>query len=74
MRSALMISVSGVCAQAVGVGSGVPMVTEMGVGCLGQLVPTGCGIYRCAVAASCGVIPEADVQASRILQRSEKKN
>jgi hypothetical protein len=63
-----MVSVAWVRAQAVRARAGLPLVTEVGVGCLGQLVPARGGVDRRAVAAPGCVVAETYVQAARVLR------
>jgi hypothetical protein len=65
-----MVPVTRVCAQAVRAGAGLPLVTEVGVWCLGQPVPAGGGVDRRAVAAPGRVVAETYVQAARVLRQN----
>jgi hypothetical protein len=65
-----MVPVAWVCAQAVRARAGLPLVTEMGVGCLSQRVPAGSCVDRRAVAAPGRVVVETYVQATRVLRQN----
>jgi hypothetical protein len=63
-----VVPVARVRAQAVWARAGLPLVTKMGIGCLGQLIPACGGVDRRAVAAPGRVVAEAYVQPSRVLR------
>ncbi len=65
-----MVPVTRVCAQAVRAGAGLPLVTEVGVWCLGQWVPAGGGVDRRAVAAPSRVVAKANIQAACVLRQN----
>ena len=65
-----MVPVTWVCAQAVRARAGLPLVTEVGIGCLSQRVPAGSCVDRRAVAAPGRVVAETYVQATRVLRQN----
>jgi hypothetical protein len=65
-----MVPVTWVCAQAVRACAGLPLVTEVGIGCLSQRVPAGSCVDRRAVAAPGRVVAETYVQAARVLRQN----
>jgi hypothetical protein len=64
----LVVPMAAVWPEAVGVGGGIKMTAEMGVGDLREAVPAGGGVNRRPLAAARAVISVTDFQASRVLR------
>ncbi len=67
----LVVAVSAVRPEAVGVGVGIEMTAKMRIRDLRKRVTTGGGVYRRALAAARAVVSVTDLESPRVLRVSK---